>query len=149
MTYFEIVNPSDAYTISGEDVEAAILACVYLGNGKYALRDEKDEQQCPLFLFGGTDDYFQHRFKMTLEQFMKSISLDRLATALESVTIGSIASNRELDELLSHITDEVEREKFLAKRHDKRRSSLNDIGARSKEIAKAIRKKIKEESVPQ
>jgi len=51
---FEIVNPSDPYTIETDDFAAACVATILLGVGKYAL-DEKggEKRQMPLLFLGG------------------------------------------------------------------------------------------------
>jgi len=112
---FEIVNPSDAYTIKADDLQVAAVAVCLLGNGQYMLKglDEDKGQEVPFFFFGGADEWFTEKFGMSYEdtatQTFKNRS-DSLARALESVTlVGSY------------------------------QSSLNDIGGRALTLARTIR----------
>lgn len=43
MSKYEIINPSDKCFIYADDVRLAKIACLYLGNGFYGLRDENGE----------------------------------------------------------------------------------------------------------
>ncbi len=48
---YEIINPSDPITFEAEDVQLAIIACIYVGSGKMGLRDESEESVVPPMLF--------------------------------------------------------------------------------------------------
>lgn len=114
---FEIVNPSDPYTMEADDLQiAAVVACL-LGDGKYPLTglDDAKGQDVPFFAFGGADEWFTKQFGMDYEATATHALENRseaLARAFESVTLGRAE-----------------------------RSSMNDIGGRAKSIAKAIREK--------
>jgi hypothetical protein len=115
---FEIVNPSDPYTLQADDLRIAALACVLLGEGQYALRSEDGETAVPLFIFGGHDTWFVEKFGATLQHVYDSIvadSLPALAACLESVKL----------------PDGVER------------SSMNNIGGYAAKMAIRIREMIK------
>lgn len=112
MMEYEIVNPSDPYTLKSDDFEAAALACVILGNGKYALKPLEDGGvEVPLFVFGGHDEWFQKTFGVTLDGSLSRVERSRIAAVLETVTIGN----------------------------SKKRSSMNDIGGRAKALAIVMR----------
>ena len=50
---FEIMNPSDPYTVVAEDKEIAAVACIVLGTGTYAFKPiDVGDFEVPLFLFG-------------------------------------------------------------------------------------------------
>jgi len=135
----EIVNPSDPYTISGDDEEAACLAALLLGSGKYGLADEQGEQVMPIFLLGGCKEWVREKYGKDVEEWASGFPRDRLAAALESVVIGSFRARREADRLLAYITDPDKRAAWLAERHDDRRSSMNDIGGRAVRMAARCR----------
>lgn len=121
---FDLVNPSDPYTLEADDLQVAAVACCLLGNGKYALIGLGDDfgQEVPVFLLGGHDEWFTSKFGMTYEETATHTlnhRNDALARAFESVTLGS-----------------------------ERRSSLNDIGGRARDIAQDIRRKAKELGAP-
>jgi hypothetical protein len=114
---FNLINPSDPYTFEADDFEVAAVAVCLLGNGKYpadALGDDADKgNNVPAFLFGGHDEWFESRFGASYEATADRVLKDRsdaLARALESVTLGR-----------------------------ERRTSLNNIGGKAQELARAIR----------
>lgn len=63
---FEIVNPSDPYTMEADDLQIAAVAVCLLGNGKYMAKGQgrDDGQDVPFFLFGGVDEWFIEKFGM-------------------------------------------------------------------------------------
>lgn len=114
---FNIVNPSDPYTMEADDLEIAAVAVCLLGDGKYpldALGDDADKgNNVPAFLFGGHDEWFTSRFGRNYEATADLCITQRgdaLARALESVTLQAI-----------------------------RRTSMNDIGERALRFAQNIR----------
>lgn len=117
---FEIVNPSDPYTMEAPSLELAAVAVCFLGNGKYPLTglDDARGQDVPPFLFGGHDEWFTEKFGANFEAVCKRAIQEQneaLALTLESVTLTS-----------------------------SRRSSMNDIGGRAKKLAQAVRMEAKE-----
>jgi len=114
---FNIINPSDPYTMEADDLEIAAVAVSILGNGKYPLEGIGDAtgENVPPFLFGGHDEWFTEKFGGNYEQIAQRVidsRSDALARAFESVTLQS-----------------------------ERRSSMNNIGARAAEYALAVRAK--------
>ena len=114
---FEIINPSDPYTMDADDLIVAAVAVCLLGNGKYGLdalgEDSNISNNVPIFLLGGHDEWFTSRFGMTYEAAAQQVVDQRteaLAKAFESVALTS-----------------------------GRRSSLNNIGAKAKELARVVR----------
>jgi hypothetical protein len=114
---FELVSPSDPYTFEADDHEIAAVAVCLLGNGKYmadALGDDANKgNNVPAFLFGGHDEWFEARFGANYEATAEHVlqtRCDALARAWESLTLGR-----------------------------KERSSMNDIGGKARELAKAVR----------
>jgi len=114
---FEIINPSDPYTMDAPDLEIAAIAVSVLGRGQYSLegRGNAAGQDVPFFMFGGHDEWFTKNFGRTFEASVEHVlnqRADELATALESV--------------------KLERGE---------RSSMNDIGGRAKSAANSLRAK--------
>ena len=92
---YEIINPSDPYTLEADDLHIAAVAVCLLGGGKYALRptDHPDieETSVPIFLFGGHDAWFLKRFGLTFEAAVDQVMMtrgDALVTCLRSVKLG-------------------------------------------------------------
>jgi len=140
---YEIVNPSDAYSIAGER-EVVCAAVVFLGEGMYGLNDAEGASVLPLF-FGPRGEaqldkfwreQFGHPFGDAIERRREEI-----AAALETVTIGNRAERARMERVLAAISSPEEREKAKAAWHDERRGSMNDIGAHAAALAKAIRAK--------
>lgn len=141
---YEIINPSDAYTMKSDDPVAACCACLFLGEGRYALRDKEGESVCPLFILGGDPAaWFRDTFGITLDDAMASKRI-AVADALDSVLIGGFAAREEVESAIELMQPE-DAEKWMAKRHDDRRSSMNDIGKRAKVLAKFFREKERKE----
>ena len=115
---FEIINPSDPYTMTAPDLEVAAVAVIFLGNGKYPLEglDDAAGQGVPAFLFGGHDEWFASKFGMSFQDTAEHVLWHRneeLATTLDSVTLRRTKA-----------------------------SSLNDIGGRARALAQAVRRKV-------
>lgn len=62
-----------------------------------------------------------------------------VATALESLLIGSAGERRGMERVFAAITSEADRAAARAAWHDNRRSSLNDFGAWAAELAARLR----------
>ncbi len=112
---FNIINPSDPYTMEAPDLEVAAVAVSFLGNGAYPLDGigESAGQNVPPFLIGGHDEWFIEKFGKNFEGIaddMMNSRSEELAAAFDSVTLES-----------------------------KRRSSMNDIKARAQSLSNSVR----------
>lgn len=63
---YEIINPSDPYTLHADDLEVAAIVASLIGEGQYALEpQEPDGVKVPLFswaaLTGGSESSFSGR----------------------------------------------------------------------------------------
>ena len=115
---FEIINPSDPYTMTAPDLEVAAVAVSLLGDGKYLLKGLGDDagQDVPTFLFGGHDEWFVSKFGMNYEDTAEHVLNHRageLAESFDSVTLGR-----------------------------EQRSSINDIGGLARSLAAAVRRHV-------
>lgn len=113
---FEIINPSDPYTLEAPSLDVAAVACSFLGEGKYGLKalDSDRSNDMPNFLFGGHDEWFLEKFSLDFEDTADQVlntKREELATCLDSVRLDSPA-----------------------------RSSLNNIKARAQALSNAIRR---------
>jgi hypothetical protein len=140
---YEIINPSDAYTIETQDFDVAAVACLMLGTGQYAFKPLEDGgQEVPLFLFGGHDVWCQEHFSMSADDLVGTVltkKRDSLAACLESCIIGRLADRQAYLAGLELIDNPAKREKWRARWHDDRRSSMNDIGGRAYKMAAKLR----------
>lgn len=114
---FEIINPSDPYTIEADDLEIAAVAVSLLGDGKYPLVGLGDAagQDMPPFLFGGHDEWFIENFGGDFEEVGRKVITHRL-------------------DALIHSFDSVKLEVA-------QRSSINDIGGYAASWAERLRKR--------
>lgn len=135
---YRIENPSDAYTLASADEKAAQMATLLLGRGAYGLTDEQGATVLPIFLLGGGDAWVKERFGDVTTWIDKH--LDDLIAALDGVQIGSFAARKELTDALACM-EESKRADYLARRHDRMRSSMNDIGKAAQELAGQLRQR--------
>ncbi|HSV28621.1 MAG TPA: hypothetical protein VLL76_03655 [Candidatus Omnitrophota bacterium] len=137
-TTYEIVNPSDAYTIIAPDHEVAALACFLLGEGLYAFEPiDGDLPKVPLFLFGGAEEWFEKTFGRTVSDALEARESD-LAACLDTVLIGKAADRKAFQKGLDLIDDPAKRIEWRDHWHEERRTSCNNIGARAYKLAEAI-----------
>lgn len=115
---FEIINPSDPYTMEAADLEVAAVAVCFLGAGRYGLEGigEDAGQDVPIFLFDGHDAWFISKFGMNFEDTSEHVVEHRapaLADAFDSVTLGRAE-----------------------------RSSMNNIKGTAQALSNAVRKRV-------
>jgi len=132
---FEIANPSDAYTIVGE-YKVAVLAVTFLSEA-YGVTD-KEGKTTGMFAFGGLDEWMKANEITDIGQYVNS-NRQAFIEAFDSVLIGGFADRVEIEAALALIPKE-KHEEFLVKRHDRKRSSINDIGKKAKIYAERLRK---------
>ena len=132
----EIINPSDKCHISIRDKTAAIAGVLLLGQGAYGLVGPSGESICPILIFGGAEQFLVEHFENFNEWLSKNES--RVAQALMTVSYGSAAECESQMLALSLIDDLAKREQFIQANEDIRRSSLNEIVNRSRELAKLL-----------
>lgn len=117
---FEIVNPSDPYTLEAPSLDVAAVACSFLGDGKYGLKalDSDRSNDVPIFLLGGHDEWCLKKFSLNFKDTADHViytKREELAKCLDSVRLDSPA-----------------------------RSSLNNIKARAQALSNAIRSAAKD-----
>ena len=153
---YEIINPSDPYIIEADSLEIAFMACIILGSGQYAFEPLADGgTKIPLFFSGmvpSIDEWCkEHLGGRTTKEVIEHVRSKKrieLADCLDSCLIGK-AQDRETYYLgLNLIDDSAKRERWWSEWHDKRRSSLNDIGGRAHKIAENFRKDASDPIIP-
>jgi hypothetical protein len=136
---YTIINPSDEYTIESDDFLLACLAVTVLGNGGYALEDDKGVEKMPIFLFGGFDEWFTENFGKNVSDLFQQASPGKIADVLETIVIGSVSDRAEYMQGLEKSKTNKLKAVFAETWHDTRRSSMNDIRARALEVAKKLK----------
>lgn len=140
---FEIINPSDPYTMEAPDLEIAACAVCLLGSGQYGLKELSGDKSghVPVFLFGGHDEWFSKQFGKDFGATLNAVLVARrqvLAGALASVRVGDAALRREFDAELAKLAADDEAAMFLTVFHDSKRNSVNDIGRHAWQLGVAI-----------
>ena len=135
---YEISNPSDAYTMQASDLKVAQMAALLLGQGAYGLQDADGNTALPIFLLGGGKEFVLREFGVVGPWI--DANRDALADALESVQIGGIRERRELDDALSCMATE-NRAEYLKRRHERLRTSQNNIGQAAWDLAARLRER--------
>ena len=79
----EIINPSDKAFCDASDWETACIAVCVVGEGKYGLK-LNEEKTMPIFLFGGSEEYFKKEFGKTVEESFSQVDKKKLAACLRS-----------------------------------------------------------------
>jgi len=133
MMHFNLINPSDPYTVQAPDLEIAAIVCALLGEGKYSLEQISGDRSAmvPFFLFGGHDEWFTKQFGRDFKATLNHVATARrgeLIKSLTSVHLGTPADKLKFDELAAQCPDEEAVMALLHEHHDGKRSSANDIG---------------------
>ena len=138
MRVYEIINPSDPYTFLAPDDELAKLLCLLVGRGQYGIEGPNGENTMCLYILGIDDTGLLDLFNGRTFQEVADARRPELPAALRSVLICSRAERAGIQATLEAIPEEG-RTAFLAKYHDTKRSSLNDIGGRCGKLADVIK----------
>jgi hypothetical protein len=80
----EVINPHDKITIDCSDMDAAQLAVLFVGNGKYGI---EGDDGLPLLLLGGSEEWSQKVHGKSMGEWSDSISEERLKAALLSMEL--------------------------------------------------------------
>lgn len=141
MTLYEIVNPSDPYTLAADDFETACLANILLSEGLYGLDEIDGNGRMPILGFGGADAadrWWRERFGRSLDDALAAMDRAAVATCLGSVLIGSAKDRKAYEAGLELIDDPAKRKAWHDRWHDDRRSSVNNIGKRAWQLGEQL-----------
>lgn len=139
MDIYEIINPSDAYTLVSDSFEFACIVACLLGEGKYGLWQIDGDNEMPIFFIGGHDVWFTEHFGADFSAVMDRMNPAAVADVCDSVLIGKACDRETFDKAMALIEDESKRQEFRAHWHNTRRSSMNDIGSRARFYAEKLR----------
>lgn len=137
---FELINPSDPYTFIAEDLETAALVVFILGEGKYGAETEDGNNEVPVFLFGGAEEWYTSMFRRTITEGYEE-KKKAVVSALESMMLGHFRDRKRYNAALSAITDPEKKKEFIKKWQDDC-NSLNNIGNEAHKLAEVINKQI-------
>lgn len=143
---YNIVNPSDPYTIEASSLDVAAMTAILLGQGQYPFHALDGSENVPTFAFGGGDKWCDEQFKESLMEMSNRVmdtKLSQVADCLDSVLYGD---EKDRVEFLAE-TKDMNRQTFEATRilrHNDKISSMNDIGDRAYRMAAKLRKSIED-----
>lgn len=141
---YNIINPSDPYTIEASSLDVAAMSAILLGQGNYGFKSLDGSESIPEFAFGGGDDWSQKHFEEDLMEMSNRVmdtKLGEVADCLDSVLYGD---KEDRVEFLA-ATKDMDRPNFEATRilrQQDKCSSMNDIGDRAYRMAAKLRKSI-------
>lgn len=138
---FDLINPSDPYTLETHDYEVACVSVVLLGEGKYSIKQVDGDFEMPIFMFGGHDEWFHKTFGKTMEKTIQKVIQEKkteLIDCLQSVIVGSPKDRTLYLEALSLIDGEAQKQQWRDKWHDVHRGSMNNIGSRALKLASFV-----------
>ena len=141
---YELINPSDPYTFLAESHEIAALT-VFILSTMYGAKSKSGEEEVPLFLFGGSEEWYVEQFGRTPAEGIDALKKG-IAEALDSFMLGDFEDRRRYNAALNAITDEDKKKQFKVEWQDGR-SSLNDIGAFAHRTAKKLFAALEKENV--
>lgn len=135
MKLYELINPSDRYTFYAPSIEVAAVTVIQLSAG-FGANEVGGDERTPV-LFGWQEWLDGHG--ITPE--WTDDHLEEIAAALESFLIGGPAERADVESMLAELPEE-KRKAWRAKRQDRHRSSMNQIGESAYKYAAAIRRKV-------
>lgn len=134
MPVFELINPSDPYTFVAPSLEVAAVCAAMLSTGFGARQvDPPADETSPVLL--GWDEWLADR---GIDRRWIEAHESELADAFESFLIGNLADRRDVEEALALIPAES-REAWRARRQERHRTSINDIGESAYRWARRLR----------
>lgn len=136
MPVYNLINPSDAYTLIAPNVQIAGVAAALLSSS-YGAEDVVTGESSPV-LFGWETWLSSHQID---DAWVQAHGVE-IAAAMDSLLIGTAGERAEVDATLKRIP-ESERAAWLAERHDRRRSSMNDIRHRATLAAERMRMRMR------
>jgi len=118
-----------------ENFLTGAVAVLLLGRGNLGLSSEKEEHHTPILF--GWDEWLSDQGISDLSLFFHE-NKTAIADALASVRIGR-RRDRLAEAAATKYMSAEGAERYRAEIHDRRRSSLNDIGNRAWQLAKRLR----------
>lgn len=136
---YEIINPSDPYTLKASSFKVAAAATTLLGEGAWGLRGVgESEETMPVLLFGGGEEWLTQQDMWPIGDFIDA-NHEAVVQALDTVLIGDANERIAFDRAMAAVTSDADRQAAWAAYHEEKRSSLRDIGGYAKELVQYLR----------
>lgn len=138
MTNYELINPSDAYTFQAPDLETATLT-VYMISTGYGAVSEDGTENVPIAAFlDNVDTWYENKFGRSIKEALV-VKKEEMIDSLNSFVLGNFEDRRIYESTVNRIFTESKKRKFDEEWNDKR-TSMNNIGLRTKLLADHLRK---------
>lgn len=133
---YEFENPSDPYVFTAESREVAALT-VFIISTAYGATPESGDENVPIFIFGGSAEWYAETFGRTPEVGFTALQQD-VKESLESFMYGGFRDWTRYNAALNAIDDPVKRKAFVDEWQDGH-GSMNNIGKRAHQLASLIK----------
>jgi hypothetical protein len=134
MPVYELINPSDAYTFEAPNLVVAGAAVCCLSTSFGAKRVDGPDENTPI-MFGWPE--WLKQCGVTPKWW--ATHRTEVADALASFLIGSPADRADVVDMLAELPPE-KREAWRARRQERHRTSMNQIGEQAYATAEALRR---------
>jgi len=122
---YELINPSDPMTFTGNDDTVAAIAILVFSNGKYGLKRKGNDEVLPIFLFGGGSVWANEKVGDLDAWF--AANKRAVGEFLGTCAYGDAADREAYDKAIS-MMGKKEAEEFREWHQDKNRTSMTNIG---------------------
>jgi hypothetical protein len=133
---YEISNPSDPVTFEADEDWVAALAVAILGSGRMGCTSSDGRQVLPIFLFGGGDTWLEDNYEGLLGKARSAEGRLAVAAALESTAVCSLSARSALRAAVGEDREALERW------NEAKRSSMNNICGRARDLARWLRDRV-------
>ncbi len=130
---YELINPSDPYTFYAESLQVAGLVACTLSHC-FGAREIESGEQTPILI--GWKLWFD---SWGVDDVWIKANASQIADAFDSFLIGSCSDRKLIEETLAELPEDA-RKRFIERRQERNRSSLNRIGEAAYEYGKQFRK---------
>ena len=83
----EVINPHDKILIDCEDFNAACIAVIFVGMGKYGIQKGPNDDGLPILIVCDKDKWAQKTNSMSFDEYIESIPPERVVKALRSMEL--------------------------------------------------------------
>lgn len=135
MPIYELINPSDPYTFEAGSIEVAGVAAATLSTGFGAQEVGcEDEGESTPVMFGWDEWLKEHG----IDSDWIAAHRTEIADALDSFLIGNPADRQDVEDMLAELPPDKQ-ESWKARRQDRHRTSMNQIGESATNLARRLR----------
>lgn len=134
---YEIINPSDPYTMAAKNPQVAKFCNILLGNGLYGLKDEEGNKVLGIvFTDEELEEILKKEFGEDISEFMKTHK-DEINDCFNSVMIGNLKDRPAYDEIIRKMNP-ADRNKYRKELLETKITSLNNIAEKAWRMAIGI-----------